>query len=76
MENLHDLFMGCISEMKAVHIPVREDRIINIESASLDCMGECECECQGTGYLFKIRIKKRIAEGICGHYGVKRGDCA
>lgn len=60
MKNLQDIFMECISEMRSVHIPVQEGNIINIESASLDCMGECECEYQGTGYLFKIRIEKEL----------------
>lgn len=60
MKNLQDIFIECIAEMRSVHIPVQEDKIINIESANLDCMGECECEYQGTGYLFKIRIKKEL----------------
>lgn len=61
MENPQDLFMGCISKMKAVHIPVREDRVIKIEYESLDCMGMCECECKGDGYLFSIKIKKELS---------------
>lgn len=48
MKNLQDIFVECIAEMKKVYIPVQKERVIEIEPASLDCMGECEYEYQGT----------------------------
>lgn len=63
MKNLQDTFIECIAEMRSVHIPVQDNRIVKVEAVRLDCMGKCEYEHKDEGYFFAIRIRKELLDG-------------